>query len=131
MDLRTILSAELNKRQQRNPRYSMRAFAKSLATHHSTISRILGTDRRLTSRSIQTIGARLKMTPREISEACRDENCSLILRTVCDPRFRADSRWIATMTGIPVDQVNVALHWLLHERRLVMTSRATWSTKSA
>ena len=130
MDLRTILSAELKKRQQRNPRYSIRAFANSLDTHHSTLTRILRSDRRLTPRSIRTLGTRLKMTPAEISEACREENCSLILRTVSDPRFRADSRWIATMTGISIDQVNVALHWLLHERRMVMTSRAAWSAGS-
>jgi broad specificity polyphosphatase/5'/3'-nucleotidase SurE len=130
MDLRTILRRELKKRQQRNSRYSIRAFAKSLATHHSTLTRILRSDRRLTPRSIETLGARLKMTPAEISEARREESCALILRTVRDPRFRPDSRWIATMTGIPTDQVNIALHWLLHERRLVMTSRSAWSVGS-
>jgi hypothetical protein len=130
MDLRTILYDELKKRQQRNPRYSIRAFAKSLSTHHSTLTRIVKGGRRLTPRSIQTLGARLKLTPAEISAACREENFSLILRTVSDPRFRPDSRWLATMTGIPVDQVNVALHWLLYERRLVMTSHATWSVGS-
>ena len=130
MDLRMILSDELRKRQARNPRYSIRAFAKSLATHHSTVTRILGSERRLTARSIQTIGTRLRMSPGQISDACREENCAIILRAVRDPRFRPDSRWIATMTGIPLDQVNVALHSLLYERRLVMTSRAAWSAES-
>src|SRR5215210_6050551 len=127
MELRGILSAELKRRQQRNPRYSMRAFARLLATHHSTLARILNTDRRVTRRSIEALGSRLKLTSEEIDAACRDEDCSIVLRTVRDPRFRPDSRWIATMTGIPLDQVNVALHRLLYERRLVMTSRGSWS----
>ena len=130
MDLRRHIAAELKKRQQRNPRYSIRAFARSLATHHSTVTRILRGDRRLTSRSIQFLGSRLKLTAAEIGEACREENCAVILRTVSDPRFRPDSRWLATMTGIPLDEVNVALHWLLYEKRLVMTSHATWSVRN-
>ena len=32
------------------------------------------------------------------------------------------------MTGIPLDDVNVALHWLLHSRRLVMRSRTIWDS---
>ena len=127
MQLRMILSAELKRRQQRNPRYSLRAFAMSLATHHSTIARIIGGSSRVTPRSVQVLGARLGMTPAEIRDACLAENCAVIVRTVADPRFRADSRWIATMTGIPLDQVNVALHWLLYQRKLVMTSRSAWS----
>jgi hypothetical protein len=62
-----------------------------------------------------------------MSEARRDENCAAVLSLTSDPRFRADSRWIAMMTSIPLDDVNVALHWLLRLRRLVMRSRTTWN----
>jgi transcriptional regulator with XRE-family HTH domain len=127
MDLRTRLRTELDLRQHTNPRYSLRAFARSLGTHHSTLSRIIESRRRLTPRSIRSLCEALGLTPRQISDACLAENCALILRVVGDQRFRADSRWIAMMTGIPIDEVNVALHRLLYERRLTMNSRAAWT----
>lgn len=127
MDLRTHLRTELRLRQRRNPRYSLRGFARSLGIHHSTLSRIFDSRRRLTPRRIQLLGERLGLTTNQITEACMVENCASILRVVGDRRFRANSRWIAMMTGIPIDEVNVALHRLLYERRLTMGSRAVWT----
>lgn len=126
MDLRAILKAELNRRRQRNPRYSLRAFARALSTHHSTLSSILQSRRRLTPRSIRQLGARLGLTPGEIHDACVTEHCAAIRRLVRDPRFRADSRWIAIMSGIPLDEVNIALHWLLFNRQLKMAAPNQW-----
>jgi transcriptional regulator with XRE-family HTH domain len=128
MDLPAMLGAELARRRARNPRYSLRAFARALGTHHSTLSQILHRRRRLTSRAIHQLGARLGLSSTEIHEARREENCAVIQRLTGDARFRADSRWIAMMSGIPLDDVNVALHWLLHSRRLVMRSRTTWDS---
>src|SRR5687767_4852156 len=91
MDMRATLEAELNRRRQRNPRYSLRAFAQAMRTHHSTLSQILQSRRRLTPRSIQGFGARLGLTPAQIHEACVAENCAAIRRLVGDPRFRPDS----------------------------------------
>jgi hypothetical protein len=127
MDLRTHLRMELDLRQRRNPRYSLRGFARSLGVHHSTLSRIFDSRRRLTPRRIHVLGERLGLTPYEMTEACLIENCASILRVVGDRRFRADSRWIAMMTGISVDEVNVALHRLLSDHRLTMSSRAAWT----
>ena len=39
-----------------------------------------------------------------------------------EERFRPNSRWLATMTGVPVDEINRALHHLLYQRRLTMGS---------
>lgn len=41
MDLRQTLTAELGQRQRRNPRYSLRAFARDLGTDHVTLSQAL------------------------------------------------------------------------------------------
>ena len=59
MDLRHTLHAELARRQQTNPRYSLRAYARALGTHHGTLSRLLRRHRRLTPRSAARICARL------------------------------------------------------------------------
>jgi hypothetical protein len=127
MDMRAILEAEFIRRRTRNPRYSLRGFASSLRTHHSTLSQILQSRRRLTPRSIRQFGERLGLSSVQIRDACVAEHCASIRRVVGDPRFRADSRWIAVMTGIPLDDVNVALHWLLYRRELTMAGPHTWT----
>ena len=127
MDLRALLGAELRRRRERNPRYSLRAFARTLGTHHSTLSRILDGRRRLTPRAVRRLGPRLGLAPPEVAAACGAENAAEVLRVVGDARFRPDSRWIATMTGIPLDDVNVALHHLLRQRRLAMHTAHTWT----
>jgi hypothetical protein len=127
MDLCSLLDAELRRRRERNPRYSLRAFARRLGTHHSTLSRLLQRRRRLTPRAVRRLGERLGLSPMQIDDACLSENARSILGLVEDGRFRADSRWIATMTGIPLDDVNRALHWLLYERRLMMRSFTIWT----
>lgn len=126
MEMRAILAAELNIRQSRNPRYSLRAFARMLGMHHSTVSQLLQSRRRLTSRTIRRLGARLRLAPEQVREACVTEHCAAIRRLVVDPRFRADSRWISVMAGIPLDDVNVALHWLLYTGDLTMSAPRTW-----
>lgn len=126
MDMRARLAAELHRRRERNYRYSLRAFARSLGTHHSTLSQILQGRRRLTPRSIRLFGTRLGLTPGDVRDACKAEHCAAIRRLARDPRFRADSRWIAMMSGIPLDDVNAALHWLLHRRELVMAAPDYW-----
>jgi transcriptional regulator with XRE-family HTH domain len=129
MDLRSTLREELQRRRSRNPRYSMRAFARALGTHHSTLSQILQQRRRLTARAIRALGARLGLSAAQIGDACVAENCAAIRRLVGDARFIPDSRWIATMTGIPLDDVNLALHWLLYRRQLTMRTRTTWTSE--
>jgi hypothetical protein len=130
MDLPALLTAELQQRRQRNPRYSLRAFARRLGTHHTTLANILYRRRRLTPRAIRLLGAQLGLSANRIAGACIAENASTILRLVIDERFRPDSRWLAMMTGIALDDVKVALHRLLYERRMRMTAQGTWTGES-
>ena len=126
MDMRAYLADELARCRNRNPRYSLRAFARRLGTHHSVLSQVLDGRRRLTPRAIRRLGQRLSLPQERIDSACAQEHAESILRVAADPRFRADSRWIAMMAGIPIDDVNRALHHLLHTRRLTMASANTW-----
>src|SRR3979411_2107609 len=98
MDLAAMLGPELARHRRRNPRFSLRAFARALGTHHSTLSQILHRRRRLTTRTINHLGARLGLSEEAMSEARREESCAAVLSLTSDPRFRADSRWIAMMT---------------------------------
>jgi DNA-binding transcriptional regulator YdaS (Cro superfamily) len=123
---RAVLQAELDRRRSVNRRYSLRAFARSLATDHSTLSQILRGRRRLTARGVRTLGAALKLSRRELDEHEALEHEAAILDAVGRPEFRPDSRWLATITGIRVDAVNTTLQRLLRKRRLVMASRDRW-----
>jgi hypothetical protein len=126
VDLRTRLLDELARRRARNPRYSLRAFARHLGTDHTTISRV-SSGRRLTVARMRALGPRLGLGTAEIERACQHENMLRVRDLLRRPGFRPDSRWIATRTGIALDDVNVALQALLAARRLHMTSTTTWT----
>ena len=59
-----------------------------------------------------------------------DEDARRIIQLVTTPGFRPDCRWIAVKTGVDVDNVNRALHMLIHHRRLVMNTSEQWTVNS-
>jgi hypothetical protein len=61
-----------------------------------------------------------------IAEHCAMEHESAVLATLTRSGFRADSRWVATTAGIPLDEVNLTLQRLLRKRMVTMSSRAVW-----
>jgi transcriptional regulator with XRE-family HTH domain len=97
MRLRTILENEFLKRRTSNPRYSLRAFARSVNVEHSTLSQLLRGKRPLTWKSIRTLAASMRWTGTAVLHAYRERGC------------RFDSRRIAEKVGISTDEVNVAL----------------------
>lgn len=127
MDLRSRLQQEYHKRMARNPRYSMRAFARSLSLHHTTVSRLLNGTRTASPDLLRHVGRRLGLSPEQLTVAQQQEDASRILAAAQAPDFRADSRWLAMKTGIELDDVNRALHLLIHDRRLVMHTTTSWT----
>jgi hypothetical protein len=124
--LRIVLQTELARRRSGNSRYSLRSFARDLSVDHSTLSQILRGRRRLTGRSVRAFGGRLRLQAPHIAELCALENESAVLSALDRPGFQADSRWVASMVGIPLDEVNVTLQRLLRKRIVAMTTRARW-----
>ena len=123
---RELLQAEFDRRRTSNRRYSLRAFARSLAIDHSALSQILRGNRRLTSRTVRALGSALRLGPADIAEHCAAGHEAAVLATLDRPGFRADSRWVAAVAGIPLDDVNVALQRLLRKRMMTMSGRAIW-----
>jgi transcriptional regulator with XRE-family HTH domain len=134
------LDQEFSRRQARNPRYSLRGFARLLGTDHSTLSQILRGARRPPVSQIRTWAEKLGITREEaaiyvaaerIPHAARETQEGLrqwilqatclvtdpthreILRLTHEPEFQADSRWIAEQAGVGIDQVNMAFDRLL------------------
>ena len=126
MAFRGLLQAEFDRRRACNRRYSLRAFARSLAIDHSALSQILRGKRRLTTRAIRSLGRALRLSAADIAEHCAAEHEAAVLATLTRPGFRADSRWVSTVAGIPLDEVNVALQRLLRKRMMIMSGRAVW-----
>jgi transcriptional regulator with XRE-family HTH domain len=125
---RAVLTAEFDRRRRANSRYSLRSFARDLSIDHSTLSQILRGKRRITGRSLRAMGRRLRLTAPQIAELCALENEAAVLATLDRPNFKADSRWVAMMAGIPIDDVNVTLQRLLR-KRIVTMQEARWEIR--
>ncbi len=95
--LRTILANEFQRRRAVNPRYSLRALAKSTELDHSTLSQLMRGKRALTWKSIRRIATQLRWTGRAILQQSGG----------CGPGW--DSREVARHLGITVDEVNITL----------------------
>jgi transcriptional regulator with XRE-family HTH domain len=95
--LRMVLESEFARRRRLNPRYSLRAFARSVRIEHSTLSQLLRGKRAITWKSIRGIAGNMRWTG------------TAVLQLAGDPGFRFDSRAIARQLRVSVDEVNVAL----------------------
>jgi uncharacterized protein (TIGR02147 family) len=158
-DIPSILREHLRAAKRRNPRFSLRSFARKLGVNHSTLSQVLRGKRRLSARALQTVGKRLGLGEESI-RACavgcgkrsnaknHRENiqkihldldtfqllCAwhhyAILELIHIREFKTDSRWIANTLGIAVEDVNIALQRLLRLGLLEMAARDRWIDKS-
>ena len=97
MRLRSVLQSEFVRRQQSNPRYSLRAFARSVGLDHSTVSQLMRGKRPITRKSVSSIGGSLRW------------NGTSVLKVSGKSAVRFDSRVIARQLGLSVDEVNIAL----------------------
>jgi uncharacterized protein (TIGR02147 family) len=158
VSFRHFLQSELATRCARNPQYSLRAFAKFLEMDNSTLSQLLRGKRAMTEQNIRRCGMRLGLDEESVAEfvrgASRDSNhedtalgevrrlasdtASLvadwehyaILELVRLRDFRPDSRWVARVLGLSVDEVNVALQRLLRLGLLTMDAPDVWTDRS-
>jgi plasmid maintenance system antidote protein VapI len=150
--VRRVLQEELALRCARNPRYSLRAFARYLGLDHSTLSQLLRGRRRFTTAMIERVGKRLALTPqmitqlvelertptepwvsRELKQLSRDAALTLaewhhhaILELTHLATFKADVRWISRVLDVSVDQVTMAITRLARLGLLDMRSPTTW-----
>jgi transcriptional regulator with XRE-family HTH domain len=151
---RLFLQSELARRCARNAQYSLRAFALHLGVDHSTLSQWLRGRRPITARSIETIGAKLNLSAdavqQYIEHAGRDDSPAMpadiltgdtmsvivdwyhfaILELTRLAEFRCDSRWIARVLDISVDEVNFAVQRLIRLGLLDMESSDSWIDRS-
>ena len=152
---RQKLEQEFTARREKNPRYSLRAFAAFLETDHSSVAQMLSGKRRIPVRQIRLWAKKLGMSGEEASAYMAAEHVPdgdtaqrlerlrhwtaealaivterahwEIVRLSRTPEFRSDSRWVAQEAGLSVDQVNLALSRLLRLRLLAAEPSGKWS----
>ncbi len=125
MLLRDRVSEELRLRQTRNPRYSLRGFARDLGVHHATLSRLMR-GARVETRTLVGLGERLGLTDADLRACLSAEHVAAVSHAIARDDFHANSRWLSVVTGVQLDQVNIVLQQLLHSRRLRMISNTEW-----
>lgn len=152
---RALLQTELGRRCARNPRYSLRAFAKFLGLDHATLSQLLRGKRRLSTAMIRRLGVRLGIGAPEIEGFVAREGLEEgpglaaqlqergrltldVVRLVTDwehfallellrlDGFQPDVRWIARVLDLPPDRVTLALDRLIRLGLLVMERADRW-----
>lgn len=126
MTFREIVQREFARRRKHDTRYSLRRFARQLGVHHTTVSRLVRGATPVPERTVRGIGSRLGLTREEIEVIVLGENESAILEAIRLPMFRPSSRWLASTSGISVDNVNVALQALLRQGILSMVACDRW-----
>ncbi|MBI4406004.1 MAG: DUF4423 domain-containing protein [Deltaproteobacteria bacterium] len=129
---RVFLKQELSKRCQKNPRYSLRSFAKALGLSHTVLSLFLSGKRTLSKKATSQVVTSLALSPREQaafygeSPAKQYDHLSLdsfaaisdwyhysILSLLELPNAKCDAGWMASQLGISRIQAQLAFERLV------------------
>lgn len=133
-DVVEILKNELSRRCAKNPRYSLRAFARALGISPANLSLLLNRRRPPSRRTIERVlknldlrplereavtGARMPLSwlPEDSIDLATVEKVSTplayaILSLMVTAGFRSDARWIASRLGVSMHEVRVSLEAL-------------------
>lgn len=140
MSLKEHLQDELLARMRKNPRYSLRALARSLEVEPSALSKILSGKREITPRMFRRIATRLPLSPvqakklettlsprepkesfvplsQDLFEVLSDWYHYALLELTNVDGFRPDVKWVARRLGIKPVEAKLAVDRL---RRLNM-----------
>jgi transcriptional regulator with XRE-family HTH domain len=147
-----LLKQELRFRKKKNPRYSLRAFARCLEVDQSSLSKILTGRRRPSTQLIAKANLRLKM---DLAQAEKD-NAELdqhyqqitdtfhlisewyyfaLLELIRTEGFKTDPKWISQRLGISEQEVELASNRLCRlgyiekrkNRWLLLSPSLTWT----
>jgi transcriptional regulator with XRE-family HTH domain len=160
LNFRLWLQRQFTERCKRNPRYSLRAFAKALHLDASSLSQILSGKRPISKKGIQTICKRLSATPADLKafgllesspsthpdyyQVSLDEFTAIsdwyhyaILELTFISGFRPDPIWIARQLSITKEEAKAAIErlkrlgLLLEENKSLVKSARFHTNQSA
>ena len=124
MGVADFLRRELARRQQRNGRYSLRAFARDVDCDHATLSQWLRGTRPVSDTAEERLYSRLDLSPLERARAREldDEDLRVLAAMSSDPTTTQE---LSVAAGLPIDRANVALAKLLR-LRVVRLEQSKW-----
>lgn len=145
---RLLLQQELIDRCRRNPKYSLRAFAKSLGVVPSALSDMLNGKRTITAASIQKLGLAIGLKPSEIKRHIKSPELNkgrlfqqltldtyaiisdwyhyAILELMKTQSFKNDLNWIVKTLGISKNEANAAFERLCRAGLLEISKNGDW-----
>lgn len=134
--VRNRLQAELVSRCRKNPRYSLRSFARFLSVEPSALSKVLNSKRRISEAFYSKISERLNWTPTS-SDEFKDLNLDLfeaisnwyhfaILELTSIQGFKSNARWVSARLGISIVEVRQAVETLGRLGFLLIDKNGRW-----
>lgn len=121
MTTERLLKAELERRCQKNPRYSLRAFARALGISHTHLSLILSGKRELSSQALLRICDIVQLGPRERSE---------LLQSSKHGKKQQPSRALKTRMTLEMEQFEFIADWHHYAiLSLLEIPESRWSAK--
>ncbi|RYZ73936.1 MAG: TIGR02147 family protein [Proteobacteria bacterium] len=149
---RLYLRNELLKRAKRNPRFSIRAFARQMGVESSSLAQILSGKRALTDQMCERLAKPLALSPakmrtllRSVPDAEQDSTFQqfqrlqedqfqviadwyyyAILELTRTDHFKGDLRWIARVLGITTAEVRSACEKLKDLGHLTISQQGVW-----
>src|SRR3954471_12826824 len=123
MDLREFLQRELKRRTRRNPRYSLRAFARHLDCDHSTLSQWIRGIRPISGESVDHLCRRLGISGMDRRRICELTDADLLVLETARSGASRTSPALAEDLGMTVDEVNLSLTRLMRLHALRMEGR--------
>jgi len=133
-EVRLLLNSELQSRIKNNSSYSLRAFARNLKLDHSTLSKLLTGQRKISSKTILHIGEQLGLSQNEITdylnsikpyqtdfvELAIDDYSSVcdwhfdaILELTRTKGFKPNINWVANRLGLDIQVVDKSVNALV------------------
>lgn len=158
---RGALQREFIERSQKNPAYSLRAFARQLGIDQSFLSKVLKGNRQITPKLVATVGPKLGLKPTQVKSifsggtanmanflSLADDEFDLlsiwyhfaIIELSKTDDFVNDAAWIASRLGIHVQEVRDAIERLErlgfvrqndNNNLTVLTPNTTWTNTSS
>ena len=124
MGVADFLRRELARRQQRNARYSLRAFARDLDCDHATLSQWLRGTRPMSHDAEEHVFGRLDLDPGERARAREIDDDDLRVLEAIRTEITT-THGVAAAAGVALDRANVALAKLLR-LRVVQLEQSRW-----
>ncbi len=128
-----LMKAEFAARCRRNPRYSLRAYAKALGVSHTYLSLLFSGKRRLTQEASVKIAEKLGISGSQSTEPLDLDRFAVIadwyhyaiLSLLEIPEFKMTSAWISERLGISDDEAKLAID-RLKKLELVVRKEGRW-----